>query len=119
VAGAASHQRLGVKGDAHAGQIEHGKIIRAVAHGDHLIKRDIFLFGEGLQQLGLPVPIHDFAGHCASYGAVLDLKFIGEYVIESEQLLQMLAEEGEAAGEHGGFVSQRLQCRYQAFGAVG
>ena len=41
--GALPHQRLGPEGDTHPRQIEHGQVVRPVAHGDHLLERDTFL----------------------------------------------------------------------------
>src|SRR5204863_10145621 len=116
---AAANHWLGMKCDAHSGQIQHGKIICAVAHRNHLIERNIFFVCQRLQQFGLFLSVHNLARDSAGHKSIFDFQLVREYVVQAKKFLQMLAKKSEAAGEHRGLVSKRLQRRNQPFGAFG
>src|SRR5882724_11829420 len=99
-------ERLGVEGDAEAGGGEHGEIISAVADGDRLLERDVFLRGDFLEELRLALGVDDLALDLAGQDAALDLQVVGADVVDAELLLQVQAEEGEAAGDDGGLVAE-------------
>src|SRR5579883_2378030 len=112
-------QWLGAEGDAHPGEVEHGQVVGSVADGDDLLEGDLFLPGDALEKLGLSSSVDDAAAYVTGNDAVRDLKGVGIDVVDAEALLEMAGEEGESAGEDGGFVAQHLEGADELLGAFG
>ena len=112
-------QRLGAEGDAQAGGAQHGQVVGAVAHGDHLLQVDAFSGGDLPQQLRLALAVDDRLRHLAGDFAVDDLQGVGVDVVDAQQFLQPVTEPGEAAGQNRGAVAQRFQGGDQPVGAFG
>src|SRR5258707_219406 len=94
---ASAYQRLRMERDAHPCDIQHGEVICAVAYSHYLVERDVFFSRNERQELGFLFAVHNFSGDSARDHSVGDLQFIGENVINSQQLLQMFAEECKSA----------------------
>ncbi len=91
--GALANEGLGSKSDAHTGKIEHGEIVRSVAHSNHLFERDLFLRGDLLQQRGLAGSINDRLDNLAGDGSVGEFQLVGVNVVNAEAGLQVTREE--------------------------
>src|SRR6266851_1663449 len=117
VVGALLHERLRPEGNAHAGNAEHGKIVRSVAYGNHLLQRDVLLPDNLLKKLGLLCSIHYLRLHLSTDGAVDDVEFVRKDVVDTEARLQMPGEEGKATGQDRCFVAEELQGTDQLLGA--
>lgn len=110
---------FGLEGDAEASELEHGKIVGPIAYRDHLFEREVFLGGDLLEESGFSAAVDDFGVDFAGDDAVLDVEFVGVDVIDAEALLEVLAEESEAAGEDGGFVAEAFKGGDETLGTVG
>src|SRR5262249_14747671 len=118
VPSALTHQRLGMKSDAHAGDVQHGKIICAIAYSNRLIERNVLPLRNLRQKLRFLRSVHNFARDLARNRAVHDFQLICEHVVNAEALLEMLPEKRESARKYCSLVTKNLQRRDQAFGAI-
>ncbi len=110
---------FGVERDPQSGFLQHGQVVGAVAHGDHLLQMDVFLEGQQFQQLGFPLSIHDLMKVFPGKFPVFDLQFVGKNVVEPQLGFQVISEVGESPGKDGGAVAVLFQRAQQAFGASG
>jgi len=117
--GGLADQRFGAIGNAHAGEVEHGDIVGAIADGNNLFERDAFGVGDLREEVGLAVSVDDGRNDAAGNDAVDDFKLVGVDVIDAEALLEMAREEGESAGEDSGFVAEEAEGADEAFRAIG
>ena len=115
--GALRNHGLRVKSDPQPSGGEHREIVRSVAHRDRLLQRDVLLCRDFLEVLRLALGVDDFAFDPACQNSVLDFEVVGADVVDAEFALEVFAEVGEAAGDDGGFVSERFEGGDQAFGA--
>src|ERR1043165_4354288 len=107
--GVGSDQWLGVKCDTHSRDIEHGPIVGAVPNRYDLIEGNVFTVCDFSQQFRLSVAINDVGAGATCHNAAFDLQLIGEQIVDSKPLLQMLAEKRKLARKDGGLVAQQFQ----------
>src|SRR6202034_1070085 len=72
-----SYDRLCSESDAHAGNSKHRQIVRPVAYGNHLLKRDVLLVGNLPQQSGLSCAVHNLGPDLPADFAVNNIQLIG------------------------------------------
>ena len=117
VVGALLHERLRPECNTHAGDSEHGEIVRSVANGNHLLQRDVLLPDNLLKKLGLLCSIHYLRLHLSTDCTVDDVEFVRKDVVDTEARLQMPGEEGKAPRQNRCLVAEELQGTDQLFGA--
>ncbi len=100
--GGGGHRRLGVKSDAKAGFLQHGKIIGPVADRQSLVEGEAVGGGQFLERRELGRLAENRLGHAAGEPAVLDLQNIGAVLVEADGLADARREDGEAAGDQNG-----------------
>ena len=112
------HQGLRPVGNAQPRRGQHGKIVRAVADGDHLLKGQPFLRRQGPKELRLPRSVYDGARHRARHHAIVHGQLIGKNVVDTQPGLQLFPKKLETAADDGGFVAQTMKRVHQALGAL-
>src|SRR5690606_23839424 len=112
-------QRFGAEGHTEAGQAKHRQVVGAVADRDGLLQLQALLLRQLAQQIGLALSIDDGLDSHPGDLAVLDLQFVGEYVVDTQPGLQLPGEIGKAAGENRGLVAQALEFGEQHLGPFG
>lgn len=117
VSGGLADDGFGAEGDAHACDAEHGEVVGSVTYGDDLFEGDVLLGGDLAEELGFAGAIDDVGFDEAGDFAVFDVEVVGVDVVDAEALLEVASEEGESAGEDGGFVAKELEGRDELFGA--
>src|SRR5580698_8651970 len=109
MAGCLSNDGLCPEGDAHAGNSKHGQIVGSVTYRNDLLERDVLLAGNLAQQFGFSWTINDLGFNLAADLAIDDVQFIGEDVVDSQSLLQVPGEEGEASRQDCRFITKHLE----------
>ena len=104
--GALSDERLGMEGDSQAGGGEHRKIICAIAHGDGLLQRNVFLGGDFLEQLGFALCVDNLTFHAPGHHAIHNFQVVGSHIVDPQLLLKVTAEVGESTGDDRGFIAE-------------
>ena len=108
-----------MEGDAQTGGREHGEVVGAVPYGDCLGDVDVLHLGDQAQKLGLALAVDNLADVAPGQFAVLDLQFVGVYVVEAEAAAQVFTEEGEPSGEDGGLEAGALEDLHHAVHSLG
>ena len=106
--GAFLHIRLGVEGNAHSSDREHGEIIRAVANRNGVGGVEPKVLGDAAQRLDLGLLAEDRMADLAGQSAVPDDQVIGLMLMEAEFRRNALREGREAAGDEGRVCAMRL-----------
>ena len=106
---------LGMKGDAEAGALQHGKIVGAVADSERLGKIDIVFAGKAQERILFRRTAEDRLGDLAGKDAVPDDQFIRLIELKTANRSDARREEGEPAGDESGDRAARIHCLHQCF----
>ncbi len=92
-------RRLGAKGDAEPGGLQHGEVVGPVADRDRLGRCDALGHGERGERVPLAGAGDDRRHHLAGQTAGGDLQPIGDDVVEAERARHSLGKDREPAGD--------------------
>eukprot|EP00187_Rhodella_violacea_P001320 CAMPEP_0174895266 /NCGR_PEP_ID=MMETSP0167-20121228/9716_1 /TAXON_ID=38298 /ORGANISM="Rhodella maculata, Strain CCMP736" /LENGTH=292 /DNA_ID=CAMNT_0016134555 /DNA_START=312 /DNA_END=1186 /DNA_ORIENTATION=+ len=120
ILGCLLHRGLRVERDAEPRDGQHGEIVRAVADGDDLVRRDALLLRDGQEEVGLASRGDDGPDGAAGEAAVgADFEGVCVVVVEAEDGADVAGDGGEAAGDDGEAVSELFEGRAELFCAGG
>ena len=94
---ALAHRRLGVKGNAQPGRLDHRQIIGTIANSHGFLQAYPQFSGIGLQVGKLGLAALDRLAHHAGKLPVFDQQFIGMVGVEAKGLRNCRGKVGEAA----------------------
>ncbi len=100
--GLGCYGRLGVERDAGAGELEHAKVVGAVADRDRVVGMDAECFSDVEEGVDLRLLAEDGFGDDAGELAVFLDQHIGAVLVEAKDGGNASGEDGEAAGDEGG-----------------